>query len=251
MSAKCRLTVELCILELHYKEGDFIEIEWKDIEGYEGYYQVSNTGEVRSLDRVVYKSNGVAQPRCGRVLPHKENKDGYRIARLSKDGSRRSFHVHSLVAHAFVPGYFEGAEVNHKDYNRTNNVPDNLEWVTHDENIRYTLSGGRHVSQTADYSGSNNPNYGNRKLSKIYADNPELAIEKQSRKGSKNGRAVPVKMIDRNGNEHVFSYMTECAKFMIHIGLCKQVDPYAASALVSKAAKNGLQYCGCRFEFLN
>lgn len=191
------------------------------------------------------------QPRCGRILPRKENQDGYLIVRLSKDGVRKQFPVHSLVAHAFVPGYFDGAEVNHKDYDRMNNTPCNLEWITHADNIRHTISGGRHISQIADFSGSNNPNYGNHKLSKIYADNPELAAEKQSRKGKQNGRATPVKMTLPNGEEYLFDYMTECAEFMIHAGLCKGKSPCSVSIFISRAARNGLEYYGCRFEFLN
>lgn len=227
-----------------------IEI-WKDIPGYEGYYQVSNTGEVRSLDRVIHKSDGVSQNRRGRLLPHKESEDGYRIVRLSKDGVRKQFNVHSLVARAFVAGHFDGAEVNHKDCNRTNNIPENLEWVTHSDNIQYTLSKGRHISQTADYTGEKNPNYGNRLLSKRYAENPELARQKQSRPGSTNGRCLPVRMTTADGVVHDFGYMAECATYMIQHEISRARDIYGVSALVSKAAKSGRPYCGCYFELLN
>lgn len=228
-----------------------IEVIWKDIPGYEGYYQVSNTGEVRSLDRVVYKSDGVFQKRYGRLLPHKENKDGYRIVRLSKDGVRKQFNVHSLVAKTFVSGYFEGAEVNHKDCGRTNNVPENLEWVTHFDNIQYTISKGRHVSQVADYTGDKNPNYGNKSLSKRYANDPELAKQKQSRPGTSNGRSLPVRMTTSDGLVCDFGYMVECAAYMIEHGISKASDPCGVSALISKAARSGRSYCGCQFELLN
>ena len=228
-----------------------IEVIWKDIPGYEGYYQVSNTGEVRSIDRVVYKSDGVFQNRYGRLLPCKENKDGYRIARLSKDGIRKQFNVHSLVARAFVPGYFAGAEVNHKDCDRTNNIPENLEWVTHFDNIQYTISKGRHVSQVADYTGDKNPNFGNKSLSKKYAEDHELARQKQSRPGAANGRSLPVRMTTADGSVHDFGYMVECALYMIEHGISKASNAYSVSALISKAAKSGHVYCGCKFELLN
>lgn len=227
-----------------------IEI-WKDIPGYEGYYQVSNTGEVRSLDRVIHKSGGVSQNRKGHLLPRRENEDGYRTVRLSKDGVRKQFSVHSLVAKAFVAGYFDGAEVNHKDCDRANNIPENLEWVTHADNVQYTILKGRHISQTADYAGEKNPNYGNSSLSKKYAEDPELAKAKQSRPGVTNGRCLPVRMITAEGDTLEFGYMVECAAYMIQQGISRASDPNSVATLVSKAAKNGRPYCGCYFELLN
>lgn len=193
----------------------------------------------------------MSQNRRGRLLPDKENKDGYRIVRLSKDGIRKQFNVHSLVAKAFVSGYFDGAEVNHKDCNRTNNVPENLEWVTHSDNIQYTILKGRHVSQVANYTGEKNPNYGNKSLSKKYAENPELAKMKQSRPGVSNGRCLPVRMVTADGTTHDFGYMAECAAYMIQHGITRARDVYGVSAFISKAAKSGRLYCGCSFELLN
>lgn len=228
-----------------------MEIEWRDIPGYQGYYQVSNTGEVRSLDRVIYKSNGVAQLRRGRILPAKTNSDGYIFVRLSKESERRQFAVHILVAKAFVPGYFDGAEVNHKDYDRTNNYPDNLEWVTHEENVAHTIAGGRHVSQIMDFSGERNPNYGNRKLSKRYASDPELAKAKQSRKGVRNGRCIPIRMITPDGKERTYGYLTACAVDLINLGICAGYKSESVAVSISKAAKSGKRYRGCEFTYIN
>lgn len=196
-----------------------MEIEWKDVVGYEGYYQVSNAGEVRSMDRSIVKSNGVVQNRSGRILPQRLKDDGYLTVRLSRESVRREYSVHSLVAHAFVDGYFSGAEVNHKDFDRTNNCFLNLEWITHADNIAYTIREGRHVSQLYDFAGDKNPNYGNRTLSTRYANNPELAIEKQSRKGAKNGRAIPVRMFTATGDTYDFEYLSECGEYLISSGI--------------------------------
>lgn len=77
-----------------------IEI-WKDIEGYEGMYQVSNMGRVRSLDRV--KPNSGGQIAKGHILPHSDNGHGYQFVSLWKFNKGRRFYVHRLVASAFVP----------------------------------------------------------------------------------------------------------------------------------------------------
>lgn len=202
------------------------------------------------MDRVVNKSDGVIQHRRGRILPQRVTCDGYKTVRLSRDANRRQFYVHVLVALAFVDGYFPGAEVNHKDFDRSNNDFSNLEWVTHLENIEYSIRSGRHITQRRDMSGENNPNFGNRKLSERYSSDTVLAIAKQSRKGSQNGRAVPIQMILPDGSIYSFGYMIECAKQMIDMGLCKSVDPESVSAYVSKAARTGKKYCGCDFSYL-
>ena len=115
---------------------------WKDIEGYEGIYQVSNLGRVRSLDRYIIKphpKNGVPTRyfQRGRVIVLYPCSNGYINIVLQAKGVYKHFMVHRLVAKAFVSGYFEGAEVNHKDFNRQNNRADNLEWLTHSDNQKY------------------------------------------------------------------------------------------------------------------
>jgi len=114
---------------------------WKDIEGYEGY-QVSNMGRIRSTDRLIYHKHIKRYIKYkGKVLKASPCQGGY--LRISNPGIK----VHRAVALAFVPGYFEGAEVNHKDENVKNNRADNLEWVTHKENISY----GSHNSKVQKY----------------------------------------------------------------------------------------------------
>lgn len=100
---------------------------WKDIEGFEGKYQVSNKGLVRNAKRhlMYQEANTSDYMRVGLGVP------------------RKKFFVHRLVAKAFCDGYFEGAVVNHKDFNRHNNVYTNLEWVTVSENQKHTYMTGR------------------------------------------------------------------------------------------------------------
>ena len=116
---------------------------WKDIEGYEGLYQVSNLGRVRSLDRYVEKAVHPGFPPStvlckGRILKEGYGRHGYAHVCLTKKGvPNKSARIHRLVARAFVQGYFEGAVVNHKDENPKNNRADNLEWCTQKYNVSY------------------------------------------------------------------------------------------------------------------
>ena len=101
---------------------------WKDIEGYEGFYQVSNYGRVKSLN---YNRTGKAKE-----LKQSINL-GYKYVILYKDNKRKKFLVHRLVAQAFVPNPNEYLEVNHIDENKANNCVWNLEWCTRLYNNNY------------------------------------------------------------------------------------------------------------------
>lgn len=120
---------------------------WKDIEGYDHKYQVSNLGRVRSVDHVISvpRKNGHYNKRVyGRILKQRNIGAGYYGVSL---GIRNNQIVHRLVAEAFVPGYFDGAEVNHIDEDKHNNRWDNLEWMTRHENTNYGTRNER-LSQT-------------------------------------------------------------------------------------------------------
>lgn len=100
---------------------------WKDIKNYEGLYQVSNLGNVKSLrtgKKIYYSTAG-----------------GYYRVNLFKDKRRKGFSIHRLVAEMFIPNYNNKPCVNHKDCNRKNNKVDNLEWCTYKENNNY----GKHI----------------------------------------------------------------------------------------------------------
>lgn len=111
---------------------------WKPIPNYEGFYEVSNMGKVRSVYR--YK----------RVLKPMISNTGYERVDLFKNKHREQFSVHRLVAMAFIDNPNAKPFVNHKDENKLNNSADNLEWVTHVENCRYGTAITRRT-QNLDY----------------------------------------------------------------------------------------------------
>jgi hypothetical protein len=113
---------------------------WKDIVGYEGLYEVSSLGNVKSLPKTRRGRAGVKIRVTGRILrPWKKNK--YDFVGLAKDGVKTEFYVHRLVASSFL-GEKHGLEVNHKDGDRNNNSIENLEWVTHAQNIKHAYDNG-------------------------------------------------------------------------------------------------------------
>lgn len=137
------------------------------------------------------------------------NHDGYLQCSIKiTDVGWRSVGVHILVAMAFVPNPNNLPEVNHKDYNRANPCANNLEWVTHFDNIQYSKC------NLPDYTGDKNPNYGNKKLSKIYKENPLYSKEKQGRPGLQNGRCRKIKIYYDGVLEKEFEYILECCKYI-------------------------------------
>lgn len=109
---------------------------WKDIEGYEGLYQVSSLGRVKSLERIVSKSNGRRMYVAERILKSFFNR-GYEYVTLSKETKQPNLKVHRLVAEAFLPNDSTLPDVNHKDENKANNRVGNLEWCTKEYNRAY------------------------------------------------------------------------------------------------------------------
>lgn len=110
---------------------------YRDIEGYSGLYQVSNLGNVKSLDMVVPSKNGSTQIRKGRVLKPSKAHNGYLHIMLCKDGNRYTHTIHRLVAETFLPNPDNLPQVNHRDENKENNTVDNLEYCTAKYNINY------------------------------------------------------------------------------------------------------------------
>jgi hypothetical protein len=122
------------------------EENWKPVVGYEGAYEVSDLGRVRSLARVVMAANrwGSCTPRRvgGRVLRGTDNGRGYLCVQLCGSGYRMPQLVHRLVAEAFVPTCEGKQFVNHKDGVKTNNAAANLEWATRSENMLHAHETG-------------------------------------------------------------------------------------------------------------
>lgn len=117
--------------------------EWRAIKGYEGLYEVSNLGRVRSLDRMYYKhykdGRVIRTKLRGRILKPTINNNGagYYMVSLVYKNVYVTRTVHRLVAIAFIPNPDNLPEVNHKDENTRNNCVDNLEWCTRLYNARY------------------------------------------------------------------------------------------------------------------
>ena len=111
---------------------------WKDIQGYEGCYQISNLGRVKSLKRKVYAGMGKMRWQYERILSeNKTNGNEYHIASLCKNSTEKNYYIHKLVAEAFIPNPNNYRYVNHKDENKHNNCVDNLEWCTAQYNATY------------------------------------------------------------------------------------------------------------------
>lgn len=155
---------------------------WKSVKGYEGLYEVSNLGNVKSIDRFIERSNQwgkYIQKYKGKILKNVLHPNGY----FRVDIQGKLFSVHRLVAENFILNKDISKEVNHKDGNKLNNHVDNLEWVTHSENIRHAdRTGLRNMPK-----GENHASYGrisskSKKVidtgtGKIYSGAKEASIE--------------------------------------------------------------------------
>ena len=113
---------------------------WKDVKDYEGLYQVSNKGKIKSLRRkttFVYKRGG-QHTISEKYIKLFKNKYGYLKCYLYKSGKREIFQLHRIVAEAFIPNPDNLPQVNHKDENKSNNNINNLEWCTNKYNAEYS-----------------------------------------------------------------------------------------------------------------
>ena len=122
--------------------------KWKHIEGYEGLYEVSNYGKVRSLDRIVKGRWGKQNRQKKNLVPVKD-KDGYLIITLCKDGKQKTAKIHRLVAQTFIPNINKLPCINHKDENKQNNQINNLEWCTFKYNTNYGTGIKKRIEKTS------------------------------------------------------------------------------------------------------
>lgn len=137
-------------LEIPMKLPSLNNEEWRDIKKYKGLYQVSNMGNIRSLDRVVVQKNkfGELQKHIykGRQLKKQVQKNGYEVVNLYKEKKMVKELVHRLVAITFLENKSGGNYINHKDSNRANNKLYNLEWCTQSDNLHYAYNYGNKIA---------------------------------------------------------------------------------------------------------
>lgn len=165
--------------------------EWRPVCGYEGLYEVSSLGRVRSVDRHIISADGREYDRKGVLMKLRIDKGGYVKVGLRHTTQQKQYSVHRLVAQAFIPNPGNLPQINHKDENPTNNRVDNLEWCTAEYNINYGLHNekvrnfklewwkddNRRKIMSESKIGPKNPNFG-----KKYTDEEK---EARSRKLSK------------------------------------------------------------------
>lgn len=127
---------------------------WKDVLGYEGYYQVSNLGRVKSLDRVVLRK-GHNMNLKGKIIKPQLNEFGYQMVVLIKMAKSKSIKIHQLVANAFIPNPENLPCINHKDGLKRNNHATNLEWCTYSQNHKHAYDMG--LKKPYERNGEKNP----------------------------------------------------------------------------------------------
>lgn len=122
-------------------------VEWRDIYGFEGLYEISDCGDIRSKEHTISyfdpRWNKDAVRRCPqKIMKASMLPSGYMLIRLRKNNAYHNHYVHRLVAQTFIPNPENKPEVNHKDRNKQNNCVGNLEWVTAAENTHHLMASG-------------------------------------------------------------------------------------------------------------
>lgn len=131
--------------------------QWKDVVGYEGLYEVSNLGRVRSLDRKIKYKNSFKTVK-GKYIQQRYEPYGHLMVRLCKDGKKKQYYVHRLVAQAFLPNPYNLPCINHKNEIPDDNRPENLEWCTVAYNNTYGTRIEREI-ETKVRNGKYNPEH--------------------------------------------------------------------------------------------
>jgi hypothetical protein len=115
---------------------------WLPVKGFEGRYEVSNFGSIRSLDMYINNPHGSKSFKKGRTLRQTKNGKGYLAVKLCLNGLQKSLVVHRIVAEAFVPNKMNYPQVNHLNGIKSDNRTDNLEWCTNRQNIIHAYNNG-------------------------------------------------------------------------------------------------------------
>lgn len=131
---------------------------WMPMPSYNGQYEISNMGRVKSLDRVVIKKSGENASIAGRILKQYKRQSGYLKISVSKDGKRKTFDVHRLVGVVYIDNPENKKEINHKKGNKLDNRASSLEWKTPSENAQHKWDNGLQKPFWKDKKGRENPN---------------------------------------------------------------------------------------------
>lgn len=143
-------------------EADDRPILWSDIKGYEGFYRVSTDGQVQSVERVREYLNATIK---SRILRQSPNPKGYLMVKLYKDGDKKTFPVHRLVAQAFIPNPQNKPQIDHIDGNTKNNNVTNLRWATNKENSNNPVTLVNRIGRPSHLKGKKgalHPSFGRR-----------------------------------------------------------------------------------------
>lgn len=114
-----------------------MEEVWKDVVNFEGFYKVSNLGNVKRMNRTIHKNNNVIQSFPEKIISPHKHRNGYYSVHLTKGLNKFRISLHRLVATAFIENAHNKCEVNHIDFDKSNNKLSNLEWVNRHENQSY------------------------------------------------------------------------------------------------------------------
>lgn len=123
---------------------------WKDIYNFEGAYQISSFGNIRSLDRIITNSFGIDKKYKGMIRKCRVGNKGYLYCNIWNNQTYKTVKPHRLVAIHFIPNPDNKPQVNHKDGNKLNNNVENLEWSTSKENINHAWENGLAISKVGD-----------------------------------------------------------------------------------------------------
>ena len=146
---------------------------WRPVEGYEGIYEVSSAGEVKSLPRLKYCGHKGSPPQkvVGRTLKVSEDRLGYSRVKLSKDGTSNLKYLHRIIASAFIEPIAGKMEVNHIDGDKSNNSLKNLELVNRSENMKHNFSIGISQARRGDDNNKAKLSWDSvKKIRKLYSD---------------------------------------------------------------------------------
>ena len=211
---------------------------WKDIQGYEGLYQVSNFGRVKSLGRNVKKpllKSGYCWQE-ERILKPYKNRKGYLNVRLCKDSRTKDFQIHRLVAIAFIPNPENKPQIDHINADKTNNTVNNLRWVTCKENINNPLTLVKITGKNNYLYGKNLSEETKQKIRKAHLGKKISEETKEKLRGKNNPRSRSIKNLNTN---EVFDSVRNAGK------------KYGVShSSILYAIKHNGKCSGCKWEYV-